>query len=108
MSATIPSANEVEEARELLKKYLRPTRLVRTESFERRSNAQVYLKVESDLPTGSFKPRGALFALLTNADRGRCPAWSQRARATMVPRLLMRRASRTWRPRFFSRKILTR
>ena len=27
-------------------------------------------KIESDLPTGSFKPRGALFALLTNAEQG--------------------------------------
>jgi threonine dehydratase len=65
----IPSANQVEEARELLRKYLRPTRLVRAESLERRSNGQVYVKVESDLPTGSFKPRGALFALLTNAEK---------------------------------------
>jgi threonine dehydratase len=67
MSATIPSAKEVEEARELLKKYLQPTRLVRAESLERRANAQVYLKIESDLPTDSFKPRGALFALPTTA-----------------------------------------
>jgi threonine dehydratase len=67
MSATIPGAKEVEEARALLKKYLRPTRLVRAESLERGSKAQVYLKVESDLPTASFKPRGALYALLTTA-----------------------------------------
>ena len=65
----IPSATEVEEARQLLRKYLRPTRLARAESLERRSEAKVYLKIESDLPTGSFKPRGALYALLTNAKR---------------------------------------
>src|ERR1043166_9655275 len=69
MSATIPGAKEVEEARALLKKYLRPTRLVRAESLERESKAQVYLKVESDLPTASFKPRGALYALLTTAEQ---------------------------------------
>jgi threonine dehydratase len=63
----VPSAKQVEEARELLSKPLRPTRLVRAESLERRSDGQVYLKIESDLPTGSFKPRGALNALLTNA-----------------------------------------
>jgi threonine dehydratase len=63
----VPSARQVEEARELLSKYLRPTRLVRAESLERRADGQVYLKIESDLPTGSFKPRGALNALLTNA-----------------------------------------
>ena len=65
----IPSGKEVQEARQLLRKYLRPTRLVRAEALERRSEAQVYLKIESDLPTGSFKPRGALNALFTNADR---------------------------------------
>src|SRR4030095_9169162 len=66
----IPSGKEVETARQLLRKYLRPTRLVRAESLDRRSQAHVSLKIESDLPTGSFKPRGALFALLTNAERG--------------------------------------
>jgi threonine dehydratase len=63
----IPSAKQVEEARQLLGRYLRPTRLVRAESLESRSGARVYLKIESDLPTSSFKPRGALYALLTNA-----------------------------------------
>ena len=67
MRKEVPSAEQVEEARALLSKYLRRTRLVRAESLERRSDGQVYLKVESDLPTGSFKPRGALNALLTNA-----------------------------------------
>jgi threonine dehydratase len=60
----IPNAEQVEDARQLLKKYLRPTRLVHAESLERRSRAQVYLKMETDLPTGSFKPRGAIYALL--------------------------------------------
>lgn len=63
----VPSAKQVEEARELLGRYLRPTRLVEAESLESRSGARVYLKVESDLPTSSFKPRGALYALLMNA-----------------------------------------
>jgi threonine dehydratase len=70
MPSTVPSATAVQEARELLRKYLRPTRLIRAESLERPSKGQVCLKIESDLPTGSFKPRGALFALLTNAKRG--------------------------------------
>ena len=63
----IPSAKEVEHARELLSRYFRPTRLASAESFAQRSGARVYLKIESDLPTGSFKPRGALNALLTTA-----------------------------------------
>src|SRR4029453_18291875 len=70
MPSIVPSATEVQEARELLRKYLRPTRLVRAESRGRRSEGQVRVKIESDLPTGWFKPRGALFALLTNAERG--------------------------------------
>jgi len=63
----IPSAKEVEHARELLSRYFRPTRLVLAESLAQRSGARVHLKIESDLPTGSFKPRGALNALLTTA-----------------------------------------
>ena len=64
-----PTANQVEEARQLLARYLRPTRLVEAESLGNRSGARVYLKIESDLPTSSFKPRGALYALLTNAEQ---------------------------------------
>jgi threonine dehydratase len=63
----IPSAKKVENARELLSQYFRPTRLLSAESLAQRSGGRVYLKIESDLPTGSFKPRGALNALLTTA-----------------------------------------
>jgi threonine dehydratase len=63
----IPSAKEVEHTRELLSRYFRPTRLVSAESLAQRSGARVHLKIESDLPTRSFKPRGALNALLTTA-----------------------------------------
>lgn len=69
----IPSAREVEQARALLRRYLRPTRLVSAESLTRRSGARVCLKIESDLPTGSFKPRGALNALLTHAAQRALP-----------------------------------
>src|SRR5438132_13004774 len=63
----IPSAEEVEHARELLARYFRPTRLASAESLAQRSGARVDLKIDSDLPTASFKPRGALNALLTTA-----------------------------------------
>src|SRR5262245_36074389 len=66
-------AREVEQARTLLGRYLRPTRLASAESLTRRSGARVYLKIESDLPTGSFKPRGALNALLTTAAQRAVP-----------------------------------
>jgi threonine dehydratase len=63
----IASSTQVEQGRALLRKYLQTTRLLRAESLERVSRARVYLKVESDLPTRSFKPRGAFYALLTTA-----------------------------------------
>ena len=69
----VPSATEVQEARELLRKYLRPTRLVSAESLAQHSGARVHLKIESDLPTGSFKARGALNALLTTAAQRSVP-----------------------------------
>jgi threonine dehydratase len=69
----IASAKDVEQARALLGQYLRPTRLVSAESLARRSGARVYLKIESDLPTGSFKLRGALNALLRTAAQRMLP-----------------------------------
>lgn len=67
----IPTAAQVEKAREMLSHYLRRTRLLLSESLERRSGARVVLKMETDLPTHSFKPRGALTALLTTAEKRR-------------------------------------
>jgi threonine dehydratase len=54
---------KIGEARHFLSQFFPPTRLVFAPTLSRRSNCEVYLKLESDLPTGSFKPRGALFAL---------------------------------------------
>lgn len=55
--------SRVEDARRLLYGFFSPTRLVSAPYLSRRSSCEVYLKLESELPTGSFKPRGALFAL---------------------------------------------
>lgn len=65
----IPTNEQVNEARELLRRFLRPTRLITTERLGRDSDTQVYLKLETELPTGSFKPRGALYALMKNLER---------------------------------------
>src|SRR5690242_9292913 len=62
-----PETKAVQEARALLGRYLQPTRLFAAESLGERFGARVYLKMESDLPTGSFKLRGALNALVTKA-----------------------------------------
>ena len=60
----IPTSEQVSYARELLRRYLRPTRLVPAERIGRETNTRIYLKLETDLPTGSFKPRGAIYALM--------------------------------------------
>ena len=62
----IPALEKVQRARNLLKSYLPQTRLVAAPSLGK----SVYLKLETDLPTGSFKPRGAIFALSENLARG--------------------------------------
>jgi threonine dehydratase len=60
----IPTNEQVNDARELLRPFLKPTRLVQAEYIGRDLNTQIYLKLETELPTGSFKPRGALYALM--------------------------------------------
>lgn len=63
-----PTNEQVNEARELLRRFLKPTRLVPAEQLGRDSDTRVFLKLETDLPTGSFKPRGALYALMKNLE----------------------------------------
>lgn len=53
----------VAEARAVLRNYFAPTPLVHAPHLSNHCGHKVYLKLESSLPTGSFKPRGALFAL---------------------------------------------
>jgi threonine dehydratase len=68
-SAVIRASQQVDEARELLRRFLKPTRLVPAERIGRDSDTQIYLKLETELPTGSFKPRGALYALMKNLEQ---------------------------------------
>lgn len=65
----IPTSEQVNDARELLRRFLRPTRLVPAERIGRDKDTNIYLKLETDLPTGSFKPRGAIYALMTTLQR---------------------------------------
>lgn len=58
------TSEQVNDARELLRPFLRPTRLVAAERIGRDSGTQIHLKLETELPTRSFKPRGALYALM--------------------------------------------
>jgi threonine dehydratase len=63
------TSQQVNDARVLLRQFLRPTRLTPAERIGRDSETQIYLKLETDLPTGSFKPRGALYALMKNLEQ---------------------------------------
>jgi threonine dehydratase len=56
------------DAPTLLANYFAPTPLVRAASLDSKTRT-VYLKVESDLPTGSFKVRGAVYAMSRHAER---------------------------------------
>ena len=61
-----PTSEQVNEARDLLRRFLRPTRLIAAERMGRDLSSRIYLKLETELPTRSFKPRGALYALMKN------------------------------------------
>jgi threonine dehydratase len=57
-----PTVAEILEAQRMLARYFPPTPLVRAPGVSQ-PGVDVFLKLETLLPTGSFKPRGALFAL---------------------------------------------
>ncbi len=65
---SLPELSTIREAQSLLATYFPPTPLVKASSLSR-AGADVYLKIETGLPTGSFKARGALYALATNLRR---------------------------------------
>ena len=66
----LPEMSAIREAQQLLRQYFPPTPLVRAPSLNGQ-DTEVYLKLETALPTGSFKPRGALYALIKNMQRGK-------------------------------------
>ncbi len=53
----------------MLRRFLRPTRLVRAERIGSDSATPIYFKLETDLPTGAFKPRGAIYALMKKLEQ---------------------------------------
>jgi threonine dehydratase len=65
----IPTNEQVNDARELLSRFLKPTRLIPAERLGQATDTQVFLKLETELPTRSFKPRGALYALMKNLEQ---------------------------------------
>jgi threonine dehydratase len=76
--AIFPDLQTIRQARKILARYLPAwedlsltpslTRMIAARTLSR-SGAAVHLKLEMELPTGSFKPRGAIYALATNLAR---------------------------------------
>jgi threonine dehydratase len=66
--SSLPELSAIREAQQMLASYFPPTPLLKGRSLSGTS-AEVYLKVETVLPTGSFKPRGAIYALAKNLQR---------------------------------------
>jgi len=66
----VPSISRIREAREFVAKYFAPTRLIHAPFLSQATGKSVYLKLETELPTGSFKVRGAFWALAQRMKRG--------------------------------------
>lgn len=66
--AVLPDLRTIREARKLLAQYLPITPAIPARSLSQPGVA-VHLKLETELSTGSFKPRGALYALSMNLSR---------------------------------------
>lgn len=59
----IPTRADIDEALNVLRGRLPRTRLVPAPSLSRLAGCEVFLKLETEMPTGSFKVRGAVYAL---------------------------------------------
>jgi threonine dehydratase len=66
----VPSISTIREARRFLTRYFAPTRLIAAPFLSAAAGRNVYLKLETELPTGSFKVRGAFWALAQRMNRG--------------------------------------
>jgi len=65
-----PSISTIREAQKFLAKYFAPTRLIAAPFLSQRAGKNVYLKLETELPTGTFKVRGAFYALAEKMKKG--------------------------------------
>jgi len=66
-----PNISAIREAQQFLAQYFGATRLVAAPALSERVGKRVHLKLEAELPTGSFKVRGALWALATRLKQER-------------------------------------
>ena len=65
------SPDDRQTALRLIRELFQPTRLVRSDALSNRVGWDAYLKLECELPTGSFKVRGAFYALSSRLQRER-------------------------------------
>ena len=66
----VPSIATIREAQGFLAQHFAPTRLMHAPFLSQATGTSVYLKLETELPTGSFKVRGAFWALAQRMKRG--------------------------------------
>jgi len=66
----VPDISTIRAAQGFLAKYFAPTRLIAAPFLSQKTGKNVYLKLETELPTGSFKVRGAVCALAQRMKRG--------------------------------------
>ncbi len=66
----VPGISTIRIAQEFLAKYFARTRLISAPFLSQATGKSVYLKLETELPTGSFKVRGAFWALAQRMSRG--------------------------------------
>ncbi len=64
------NVSDIQQARTKLGTRIASTRLIFSPELSEASGAKVFLKLESENPTGSFKPRGALHTILCRLQRG--------------------------------------
>jgi threonine dehydratase len=66
----VPGISTIRAAQKFLAQYFAPTRLISAPFLSQETGKNVHLKLETDLPTGSFKVRGAFWALAQRLNRG--------------------------------------
>src|SRR6266567_180873 len=66
----VPDISTIREAQRFLANYVAPTRLIPAPFLSQTAGKSVYLKLETEQPTGSFKVRGAFYALAQKMKRG--------------------------------------
>ncbi len=65
-----PEISTIRDAQRFLAEHFAATRLIAAPYLSGRAGKRVYLKLEAELPTGSFKVRGALWALAMRLKKG--------------------------------------